>query len=145
MYLQTTIKIRDGPEPSRIFPKSLVLHQRKFLIRIAIGMFEFNPSVGNDEHCSSWGKHHLSWNDIHHSSCCTISLIRLYLDNILSKCNRAALRLFAKELPLFRFGRELLEIISSFFLCSRILGIVWITTTACHAARFHSFVYIATT
>ena len=30
---------------------------------------QFNPSVWNDEHCSSWGKHHLSWNDEHHSSC----------------------------------------------------------------------------
>jgi len=28
-----------------------------------------NPSVWNDEYCSSWGKHHLSWNDKHHSSC----------------------------------------------------------------------------
>ena len=45
----------------------------------------------------------------------TLSLIRLYLDNIESKCNRAALCLFVKELALFRYGRELIEIISSFF------------------------------
>ena len=45
----------------------------------------------------------------------TLSLIRLYLDNIGSKCNWAALCLFVKELALFRFGRELIEIISSFF------------------------------
>ena len=75
----------------------------------------FNPSVWNDGHCSSWGKHHLSWNDDHHSSCCTLSLIRPYLDNIGSKCNRAALCLFVKELALFRCGIQLLEIISSFF------------------------------
>ena len=43
----------------------------------------FNPSVWSDEHCSS---------------CCTLSLIRLYLDNIGSKCNRAASCLFMKEL-----------------------------------------------
>ena len=60
----------------------------------------FNPSARSDEH----------W-----SSCCTPSLIRLYLDNLGSKCNQAALCLFVKELALFRCGRELIEIISSFF------------------------------
>ena len=45
----------------------------------------FNPSAWSDDHCSS---------------CCMLSLIRLYLDNIGSKCNRAALCLFVKELAL---------------------------------------------
>jgi len=74
-----------------------------------------NPSVWNDGHCSSQGKHHLSWNDGHCSSCCTLSLIRLYLDDIGSKCNRAASCLFVKELALLWCGRQLLDIISSFF------------------------------
>ena len=70
----------------------------------------FNPSVWSDEHCSSW---------------CTLSLICLYLDNIGSKCNRAASCLFVKELSLLWCGRQLLEIISSFFLCSRTLGFLF--------------------
>lgn len=80
-----------------------------------------NPSAWSDECWSSWRKHHLSWSDDHCSSCCTLSLIRLYLGNIGSKCNRAASCLFVKELALLWCGRQLLEIISSFFLCSRIL------------------------
>jgi len=43
---------------------------------------EINPSAWSDERCLSWRKHHLSWSDEHCSSCCTLSLIRLYLDNI---------------------------------------------------------------
>jgi len=49
------------------------------------------------------------------SSCRTLSLIRLYLDNIANKCNRAASCLFMKELALLWCGRQLLEIISLFF------------------------------
>jgi len=74
-----------------------------------------NPSVWSDEHCSSWRKHHLSWSDEHCSSWCMLSLIRLYLNNIGSKCNRGASCLFVKELALLWCGRQLLEIISSFF------------------------------
>jgi hypothetical protein len=55
------------------------------------------------------------------SSCRTLSLIRLYLDNIANKCNRAASCLFMKELALLWCGRQLLEIISLFFLCYRSL------------------------
>ena len=44
-----------------------------------------NPSAWSDEPCSS---------------CCTLSLIRLYLDKLGSKCNQAASRLFVKELTL---------------------------------------------
>ena len=55
-----------------------------------------NPSEWRDEHCSS---------------CCTLSLIRLYLDNIGSKCNRATSCLFMKVLALLWCGRQLLEII----------------------------------
>ena len=77
--------------------------------------FLVNPSAWSDEHCSSWRKHHLSWSDEHCSSWCTLSLIRLYLDNIGSKCNQAALCLFVKEMALLWCGRQLLEIISSFF------------------------------
>ena len=50
-----------------------------------------------------------------------LSFILLYLDNIASKCNQAASCLFMKELALLWCGRQLLEIISSFFLCSRSL------------------------
>ena len=67
----------------------------------------FNPSAWSDEHWSSQRKHHLSW--------CTLSLIRLYLNNIGSKCNRAVSCLFVKKLALLWCGRQLLEIISSFF------------------------------
>ena len=63
--------------------------------------------------------------DEHCSSCCTLSFIRLYLDNLGSKCNQAASCLFMKELALLWCGRELLEIISSFFLCSRSLGFLF--------------------
>ena len=66
-----------------------------------------------------------AWSDEHWSSCCTLSLIRLYLDNIWSKCNWAALFLFMKEMALLWCGRQLLEIISSFFLCYRILGFLF--------------------
>ena len=70
---------------------------------------KLNLSAQSDEHCSS---------------CCTLSLIRLYLDNIGSKCNRAASCLFMKELALLWCGRQLLEIIS-FFLCSQNLGFLF--------------------
>jgi len=53
-------------------------------------------------------------------SWCTLSLIRLYLDNIGRKCNRAASCLFVKELALVWCGIQLQEINSSFFLLSRI-------------------------
>jgi len=46
---------------------------------------DFNPSAWSDEPCSS---------------CCTLSLIRLYLDKLGSKCNQAASRLIVKELAL---------------------------------------------
>jgi len=75
---------------------------------------QINPSVWSDGHCSSYSKHHLSWSE-HWSSCCTLSLIRIYLDNLGSKCNRAASCLVVKELALLWCGRQLLEIISSFF------------------------------
>ena len=74
-----------------------------------------NPSAWSDERCSSYRKHHLSWSDEHCSSCCTLSLIRLYLDNIGRKCNRAAMYVFTKELALLWCGRQILQIISSFF------------------------------
>jgi len=54
-----------------------------------------------------------------------LSLIRLYIDNIGSKCNQAASCLFVKQLALFWCGRQLLEIISSFFLYSRSFGFLF--------------------
>jgi len=60
-----------------------------------------------------------SWKAEHCMSLCTLSRIRLYLDNIGSKCNRAASCLFVKELALLRCGTQLLEIIYPFFLLSR--------------------------
>jgi len=60
-----------------------------------------------------------SWSAEHCMSWCTLSLICLYLDNIGSKCNRAASCLFVKELALLWCGIQLLEVISSFFLLSR--------------------------
>jgi len=65
------------------------------------------------------------WSDEQCSSCYMLSLIRLYLNNIGSKCNQAASCLFVKELALLWCGRQLLEIISSFFLCSRCLGFLF--------------------
>jgi hypothetical protein len=59
-----------------------------------------NPSVWSDEHCSS---------------CCTLSFVRLYLDNIGRKFNWAALYVFMKELALLWCGRQFLQIIASFF------------------------------
>jgi hypothetical protein len=73
-----------------------------------------NRSVWSDGHCSSYQKHHLSWSDERCSSRYVLSLIRLYLDNIESKCNPAASCLFMKELALLWCGRQLLEIISTF-------------------------------
>ena len=72
--------------------------------------YTLNPSVWSDKHCSS---------------CCTVSLIRLYLDNIGRKCNVAALYVFMKELALLNSGRQLLQIIALFFLSSRILGFLF--------------------
>ena len=48
-------------------------------------------------------------------ACCTVLLIRLYLDNIRRKCNLTASCVFVKELALLWCGRQFLEIISSFF------------------------------
>ena len=48
-------------------------------------------------------------------ACCTVLLIRLYLDNIWRKCNRTASCVFVKELALLWSGWQFLEIISSFF------------------------------
>jgi len=66
-----------------------------------------------------------SWSAEDCMSWCTLSLICLYLDNIGSKCNRTASCLFMKELALLWRGRQLLEIISSFFLLSRISGFLF--------------------
>ena len=67
--------------------KLLDAGSRRAYIRFVSGWddYSFNPSVWSDEHCSS---------------CCTLSLIRLYLDKLVSKCNQAASRLFVKELAL---------------------------------------------
>jgi hypothetical protein len=54
-----------------------------------------------------------------------LSLIRLYLDNIRRKFNRAHSCLFMKELALLWCGRQLLEIISSLFLSSQSLGFLF--------------------
>ena len=91
-------------------------------IHILVATIYINPSVWSDERCSSWRKHFLQWSDERCSSWCTLSLIRLYLDNIRNKCNRATSCLFRKELALLWCGKQLLEIIYSFFLCSRNLG-----------------------
>ena len=85
----------------------------------------FNPSEWSDEHCSSQRKLFLQWSDEQCSSCCMLSFICLYLDNIGSKCNRATSCLFMKELALLWCGRQFLEIIYSFFLCSRNLGFLF--------------------
>ena len=74
-----------------------------------------NPSAWSNEHCLSQRKRHLSWRDEHCSSCCTLSLIRLYHDNIGRKCNRAAFHVFTKELALLQRGKKSLQIIASFF------------------------------
>jgi len=92
----------DKKRPDRKSHRSLLL--------CAAVMNSFNSSAWSDEHCSS---------------CCTLSLIRQYLDNLRSKCSQAVSRLFVKELALLWCGRELLEIISSFFLCSRNLGFLF--------------------
>ena len=55
-----------------------------------------------------------SLNNVYRLSCSKLSLIRLYLGDVMSKCNQAASCLFMKELAPFRCGRELIEIISSF-------------------------------
>jgi hypothetical protein len=55
-----------------------------------------------------------SWNDEHCLSHYALSLIGQYLDKIVSKCNRAASCVFMKVLALLWYGRQFLEIISSF-------------------------------
>jgi hypothetical protein len=57
----------------------------------------------------------MSWNDEHCSSRYTVSLIGQYLDKIVSKFNRASSCVFMKVLALLWYGRQFLEIISSFF------------------------------
>ena len=74
-----------------------------------------NPSVWSDERCSSQRKHFLQWSNELCSSWCSLSLIRLYLDNFGSKCIRATLCLFMKELAILWCGKQLLEFIYSFF------------------------------
>jgi hypothetical protein len=56
-----------------------------------------------------------SWNDEHCLSRCTLSLIRQYLENRWSKCNRAASCVLVNVLALLWCGRQFLEIISSLF------------------------------
>ena len=53
----STAQLQQPPYSPDLAPCDLFLFPR------------LNPSVWIDEHCSSWGKHHLSWNDEHHSSC----------------------------------------------------------------------------
>ena len=57
----------------------------------------------------------MSWSDGAVPACCTVLLIRLYLDNIGGKCNGNASCVFGKELAFLWCGRQFLEIISSFF------------------------------
>jgi len=99
---------------SSLFVKELaLLWCGRQLLEIISSFFSLLPKFGyslKDDHCLS---------------CCTLSLIRLYLDDIVSKCNRAASCLFMKELALFRCGRQLLEISSSFFFCSQSLGFLF--------------------
>ena len=90
--------------------KFTLQHQCSLVMILVYHFVKINPSAWSDKHCSS---------------CCTHSLICLYLDNIGSKCNRAALCLFMKELAFLWCGRQLLEIISSFFLCSWSLGFLF--------------------
>jgi hypothetical protein len=55
------------------------------------------------------------WNDEHCSSRCMLSLIQRYLDNKKSKCIRTASCMLMKVLAVLWCGRQILEIISSFF------------------------------
>jgi hypothetical protein len=54
-----------------------------------------------------------------------LSLIRLYLDNIGSKCNQTALCVFRKELAFILCGSRFLQIIASFFLSTQSLGFLF--------------------
>jgi len=84
-----------------------------FLIALSVSII--NRSAWSVKHCSSWRKYPLSWSDEHCSSWWTLSLIRLHLDNIGSKCNPAASCFFVKELALLWCERQLPEISYSFF------------------------------
>jgi hypothetical protein len=72
--------------------------------------------------CSLLLKSGLSFCTLYCSSCCMLSLIGKYLNNIASKCNWAALCMLKKVLALLWCGRQFLEIISSFFLSSQNQG-----------------------
>ena len=82
----------------------VVARNYSFIFFSAVEFFVFFLQSWSAEHCMSW---------------CTLSLLSLYLDNIGRKCNRASSYFFVKELVLLWCGRELLEIISSFFLLPR--------------------------
>jgi len=91
----------EGLRKGKIFQVTVLnVNIINFVRNFCVGILLFNPSAWNDDHCSS---------------CCMLSLIRLYLNDIVSKCNQAASCLFVKELALLWCGRQLLEIISSFF------------------------------
>jgi hypothetical protein len=78
----------------------------------------------------------MSWNDEHCLSRYTLSLIGQYLDKIVNKFNRAASCVFMKVLALLWYGRQLPEIIASFFLSSRNRGFLFAISTR-HATRSH--------
>jgi len=81
---------------------ALLLYWRQ-LLETSSSIFPLLPNFG------------YSLNNVNCLSCSTLSPIRQYLGNIMSKCNRADSYLFIKELAPFRCGTPLLEIISSFF------------------------------
>jgi len=92
------VLVREGAGSLMVW--EIVARNYFFILFSALEFWVFFLQSWSAEHCMSW---------------CTLSLIRLYLYNIGSKCNRAASCLFVKELALLWCGRQLLEIISSFF------------------------------
>jgi hypothetical protein len=69
-----------------------------------------------------------SWNDEHCSSCYTLSLIGQYLFNIVTNGNRAFSCVFMTVRALLWCGKQVPDSISSFFLSSRILGFLFVTS-----------------
>jgi len=92
------VLVREGDGSLMVWER--VARNYFFIFFSALEFWVFFLQSWSAEHCMSW---------------CTLSLIRLYLNNIGSKCNQAALCVFVKELALLWCGRQLLEIISSFF------------------------------
>ena len=96
------------------FPSCLFLGLNAFLFTVLYVTFQLTLQCG----ATSTARHAKTSPVVEQRAllvCCTVLLIRLYLDNIGRKCKRAAMYMFTKVLALLWCGTQLLQIIASFF------------------------------